>query len=146
MNNEQKANTNTVGSFEVKTDLRGDVRADVVSFDESADGFQVSIWEGVGGHMEPKKYFMLKFPPQTEIKHRYNVEELLGAKLLDYSPDYSFEYIPVEGWVDVTRTESAPKVEGEFSMSMKSVGEQTGPLNLKVTGTFNLKNKPDSNF
>ncbi|MGX1185699.1 hypothetical protein AB7M29_003378 [Pseudomonas sp. F-14 TE3623] len=137
MNIETKMSVNTVGTFEVKTDGRGNIRADVVSFEETRVGFQVSVRQGVGGIMEPKMFFRLTFPRKTT--GLYNVDKL-EVELLDYSDGHSFEYIPLTGHVMVWLTKSPRRVRGIFYMDMKNIGDSFGPPTLKVTGSFDLSN------
>ncbi|KNH15834.1 hypothetical protein ACS77_28720 [Pseudomonas syringae] len=137
MNIETKVSVNTVGTFEVKTDGRGNIRADVVSFEETRVGFQVWVGEGVGGAMEPKKLFKIVFSRKTT--GHYSVDKL-KAELLDYSDGHHFEYIPLTGQVMVWLTKSPRRVRGIFYMDMKNIGESFGPPTLKVTGSFDLSN------
>ncbi len=130
----------TSGSFEVKTDERGDVRADALSFEDSGNGFKVSVREGVGGHMEPKKYFELGFPKKA-LSATYPVSQLSVARYLDYSDMHNFAYVATSGEVTVAYTDSPRKTEGKFDILMKLEGNPNppGPKELKVSGTFSLK-------
>lgn len=130
----------TSGSFEVKAGERGDVRADELSFEDSGNGFKVSVREGVGGHMEPKKYFELGFPEKA-LSATYDVSQLSVARYLDYSEMHSFDYVATSGSVTVAYTDSPRKTEGKFVILMKLQGNPNppGPQELKVSGTFSLK-------
>lgn len=137
MNIETKMSVNTVGTFEVKTDGLGDIRADVVSFEETPRGFQVLVSQGVGGTMETKRLFKIALPRKTTWL--YNVDEL-KVELREYSDMHSFEYIPLSGQVLVWLTKSPRRVRGVFYMEMKNVGDSFGPPTLKVNGYFDLSN------
>jgi hypothetical protein len=132
------AEVNTKGTFEVKTDLGGALRADTISFKPAGYGFEVSVAEGRGGHMEPKKYFRLVFPKRDS--GTYKAQVLEGTKLLDYSEIHSYEYVPVSGSVKVTYVDSPERTQGDFTMEMRNIGDPFGPPVLKVEGFFDLNN------
>ncbi|MFJ2710605.1 hypothetical protein ACIOZM_06910 [Pseudomonas sp. NPDC087346] len=132
------AKVNTEGTFKVKTDPGGALRADTISFKTAGYGFEVSVAEGRGGNMEPKKYFRLVFPKR--VSGTYKAQDLEGTKLLDYSEIHSYEYVPVSGSVEVTYVDSPERTQGNFNMEMRNIGEPSGPSVLKVEGSFDLKN------
>ncbi|VVO00616.1 hypothetical protein PS718_02629 [Pseudomonas fluorescens] len=131
----------TSGTFEVKTDNRGNLRADVLSFADLGSGFKVAVKEGVGGVMEPKKYFELGFPEKS-LSATYDVKQLSVATYKDWSEIHSYDYVAKSGSVTVSYTDSPRKTEGKFDLVMKLQGNPNppGPEELKVSGTFNLKN------
>ncbi|WP_285415382.1 hypothetical protein [Pseudomonas sp. efr-133-TYG-5] len=130
----------TSGSFEVKTDQRGNVRADVLSFEDSGNGFKISVREGVGGVMEPKKYFELGFPEKA-ASATYDVRLLSVATYQDWSEVHHYNYVAKSGSVTVAYTDSPRKTEGKFDIVMELQGNPNppGPKQLKVSGTFDLK-------
>jgi len=130
----------TSGTFEVKTDRRGNLRADVLTFADSGSGFKVAVKEGVGGVMEPKKYFELEFPGKSPSA-TYDVKQLSVAKFSDWSEIHAYDYVAKSGSVTVTYTDSPRKTEGTFNLVMELQGNPNppGPKELKVTGAFSLK-------
>ena len=133
---------NATGLFEVETDQLGSMRADVCTLDDTTFGFSVSVRQGLGGNMEPKKLLLLTFP-KRELFSIYDAKDLLDVMYMDYSESYHFEYVVESGSFAVSYTESPRKATGLFSMDMTLKGSPVppGPQRLKVTGFFHLKSE-----
>lgn len=130
----------TKGLFKVRTDQRSDVRADVLSFEDSGTGYKVSFNEGVGGIMEQKTYFVLGFPDKSPSGN-YDVKQLTEAIYKEWSEYHSYDYAGKSGFVTVSYSDSPRTTEGKFDIDMELQGNPVppGPRHLKVSGTFNLQ-------
>ncbi|MHC8344366.1 hypothetical protein [Pseudomonas sp. RT6P73] len=142
MSDELKSNKGTTGTFDVRVDGEEPLKQDLKSFDVKEGSVEVSVLEGIGGPMAPRRHLLLSFEGGCP-NGRFEAASLLKVDYADWSDMHSYRYKAKSGWVEVESRGSPRRIVGNFEMVVEIYENSPpggAPLVRQISGAFDLIN------